>query len=328
MKRREFLGVLGGAAATWPVVARAQDRSVPVIGFLSPTTSAAAVRLYRPLWAGLRELGHIDGRNIRLERRYAEGVLTRLPALAAELVALKPDLIIAGSTPSTLAAHGATQTIPIVMITLLDPVALGVVKSIARPGGNVTGIWTFAGDDALVGKRIGLLKKVVPNLSRIAVMIASGDTASETTLKLLPTATHALGVTYKVFEIQTSAEIDGAFALASRDGLQGMFIDQSPLFLAHKGEVAAAAARVGLPAVYGYRDHAEAGGLMSYGSSLADAYQQVARLVDKVLKGAKPANLLVEQAAKFELIVNNKTAKALGLKISKSFLLRADDVIE
>jgi putative ABC transport system substrate-binding protein len=214
------------------------------------------------------------------------------------------------------------------MNSLLDPVALGVVKSIARPGGNVTGIWLFGGSDALIGKRIGLLKEIVPGLSRIGVMAASGDRSDEIALTFLPAATRALGVTAKVFKVRTDAELDAAFAQAARDGLQGLFINQSPFFFTRRAEVAALAARARLPAIYGYREHAEAGGLMSYGSSLSGAYRQIARLVDKILKGAKPADLPVEQADKFELVVNNKTAKALGLNIQESFLLRADEVIE
>jgi putative ABC transport system substrate-binding protein len=276
----------------------------------------------------LREFGYIVGRNVALEMRFADGNLARLPALAAELVVLKPDVIVAGSTPGTLAAHGATRTIPIVMITLLDPVALGVVQSIARPGGNVTGIWTFGGADALIGKRIGLLKEIVPELSRMAVMVASGDQVAEMTRRLLPAAASALGVTHKTFQVGSTAEFDVALAQAASDGMQAVFIDQSPFFLTRRAEVATSAARVRLPAIYGYREHAEAGGLISYGSSLGDGYRQAVRLVDKILKGAKPAELPVEQADKYELVVNNKTAKALGLKISESFLLRADEVIE
>jgi putative ABC transport system substrate-binding protein len=214
------------------------------------------------------------------------------------------------------------------MNSLLDPVALGVVKSIARPGGNVTGIWLFGGNDALIGKRIGLLKEIVPGLSRIGVMAASGDRSDEIALTFLPAATRALGVTAKVFTVRTNVELDAAFGQAADDGLQGLFINQSPFFFTRRAGVAAMAARARLPAIYGYREHVEAGGLMSYGSSLSGAYRQIARLVDKILKGAMPTELPVEQADKYELIVNNKTAKALGLKIPESFLLRADEVIE
>ena len=311
------------------MTARAQSSpGRPLIAMLSPTSAATAVRFYDPFRAVLRELGHVEGRNLRIEARYADGVPARLPALAAELVALRPDLIVATSTPGTLAAHGATQTIPIVMITLQDPVQIGVVKSISRPGGNVTGVWTFGGADALIGKRIGLLKEVVPALSRLGVMLAADDPSGEIVLKLLPATARALDVTYQVSQLRTNAELEAAFAQSARDGLQGLFVDQSPFFLTRRAEVAELAARVRLPAIYGYREHAEAGGLMSYGSSLPDAYRQIARFTDKILKGAKPAELPVEQSDKFELVVNNKTAKLLGLKISEAFLLRADEVIE
>ena len=291
MRRRQFVGLVAGAAV-WPLAARGQSSSGRrLIGFLSPTTSAVGARLYQPLHTGLRDLGYVEGRDIRLEFRYADGMVSRLPDLAAELVALKPDVIIAGSTPGTLAAHRATRTIPIVMITLLDPVGLGVVKSIPRPGGNITGIWTFGGADALIGKRIGLLKEVVPNLSRIAIMIAAGDAAGETTKKVLPATARALDVTYKVFQLAATAEFDAVFAQVAREGWQGLFIDQSPFFLARRREVAAAAARVRLPAIYGYRDHAEAGGLMSYGSSLTAAYALAARLVDKISQGRKSCRI-------------------------------------
>jgi putative ABC transport system substrate-binding protein len=227
-----------------------------------------------------------------------------------------------------MAAAGATRTIPVIMVTVPDPVALGVVKSIARPGGNVTGIWMFGGTDALVGKRIGLLKEIVPELSRMGVIVAADDPTKNVVLNLMPAATRALGVTHKVFEVRTTAELEAAIGLASRDNLQALFLNQDPFFMSRRTEVAALASRARLPAIYGYREHVEAGGLMSYGSSLSGAYTQVARLVAKILKGAKPADLPVEQASKFELVVNNKTAKALGLKIPESFLLRADEVIE
>jgi putative ABC transport system substrate-binding protein len=329
MKRREFMALLGGAAAAVPLAARAQPApGRPLIGMLAPQSAAAWAPNREALLATLRSLGYSEGRNIWLEARYADGVLTRLPALAAELVARKPDIIIAGSSPSTLAAHGATQTIPVVMITIQDPVALGVVKSIARPGGNITGIWMFGGADALIGKRIDLLKEIVPAMSRMGVMVSSSDPTDEIVLKLLPAATRALGVTTKVFDVRTNADLDAAFAMAAGDGLHGLFVNQNPFFFARRAKVAALAANARLPAIYGFREFAEAGGLMAYGSSLPAAYRQVARLVDKILKGAKPADLPVEQADKFELVINNKTAKALGLKIPESFLLRADEVIE
>jgi putative ABC transport system substrate-binding protein len=329
MQRREFMALLGSGLAGAPLNAYAQAaKGRPLIGVLVPQQVAGWARNRDALRAGLRELDYVEGRNIWLEIRAADGVLARLPALAAELAALKPDLIVAGSAPSIMAAAGATRTIPVIMVTVPDPVALGVVKSIARPGGNVTGIWMFGGTDALVGKRIGLLKEIVPELSRMGVIVAADDPTKNVVLNLMPAATRALGVTHKVFEVRTTAELEAAIGQASRDNLQALFLNQDPFFMSRRTEVAALAARARLPAIYGYREHVEAGGLMSYGSSLSGAYTQVARLVAKILKGAKPADLPVEQADKFELVVNNKTAKALGLKIPESFLLRADEVIE
>lgn len=329
MQRRKFLELLGGGLAAAPLSAYAQPvEGRPLIGWLSPSTAVATARIYQGLKDGLHELGYREGRTIWHDVRYADGVLVRLPTLAAELVARKPDVLIAGSTPSTVAAHRATQMIPIVMITLVDPVSIGVVKSIARPGGNVTGIWTFGGQDALIGKRIGLLKEIEPAMSRLGVMIASGDATNAVALNLLPKSAGAVGVSTKVYEIRSEAEIDTMFMRAAADRMQGIFVHQSPFFLARRSEVAASAARSRIPTVYGYREHAESGGLIAYGSSLSGAYRQAARLVDKILKGAKPAELPVEQADKYELVVNNQAAKALGLKIPESFLLRADAVIE
>ena len=291
MERRQFIKLVGGAAAGWPLSSHAQPvLGRPVIGILAPQPAAAWAPNLKALRIGLRELGYIEGRNIWLEFRYADGELARLPALAAELVARKPDVIVAASAPSALAVHGATRTIPVVMATTADPVVLGVVQSIARPGGNVTGVWTAGGQDALIGKRIDLLKEVVPALSRMGVLVSSGDASDEIVLRLLPAAARALSVTTKVFDVRTTAELDAAFAQAARDSLQGLFINQTPFLFSRRAEVAALAARVRLPAIYGYREHAEAGGLMSYGSSLPGAYHQAARLVDKILKGAKPAS--------------------------------------
>ena len=317
-----MLFALGGSA-------RAQQPArIPRIGILAPLSVSSFSGRLEGLRKRLRELGYVEGRNIWLEFRHADGELTRLSALAAELVALKPDVIIAAASQGVLAAHGATPTIPIVMNSLVDPVALGVVESIARPGGNVTGVWLFGGNDALIGKRISLLKEIVPGLSQIGVLAASGDQSDEIALKLLPAATRALGVTARVFKVRTDAELNAAFAQAARDHLHGLFINQSPFFFTRRAELAVLAARTRLPAIYGYREHVEAGGLISYGSSVSGAYRQIARLVDKILKGAKPADLPVEQADKFELVVNSKTAKALGLNIPEPFLLRADEVIE
>jgi putative tryptophan/tyrosine transport system substrate-binding protein len=327
VRRREFITLLGGAAV-WPLAAQAQQSPArPIVGVLAPQSQAASARNVDAFRKGLRDLGYVEGRNITLEIRYGDGLPERLPQLAAELVALKPAVIRAGSSAAIVAARNATQTIPLVGATLEDPIALGLVKSIPRPGTNVTGTW-LAGDDALVGKRLGLLNDVVPGVSRVAAMVNPGDATDTPLLRLLPATAHALGLELLIIEARAASELPVAFANVARDGVQALFISSGPLFSSHRREIVAMAARVRLPAIYGWREFPEAGGLVSYGPSLPDLYRQSAIMVDKILKGASPADLPVEVPTRFELVVNLKTAKALGLKISESFLLLADEVIE
>jgi len=328
VKRRTFITLLGGAAA-WPLAAHAQQLSPdrPIVGVLAPQSQAASARNIEAFRKGLRDLGYVEGRNITLEIRYGDGLPERLPQLAAELVALKPAVIRAGSTAGLVAVHNATQTIPLVGATLEDPIALGLVKSIRRPGTNVTGTW-IAGDDALVGKRLGLLKDVVPGVSRVAAMVNPGDSSDAPLLRLLPATARALGLELLVIEAREASELPVAFDNVTRDGVQALFISSGPLFSSHRKEIVATAARVRLPAIYGWREFPEAGGLVSYGPSLPDLYRQSATMIDKILKGTSPADLPVEVPTRFELVVNLKTAKALGLKVSESFLLLADEVIE
>ena len=328
MNRREFITLLGGAA-TWPLAARAQQApGRPLIGVLSPLSPAAATRNIEALRAGLRDLGYVEGRNVTLALRFAGGVPARLPELAAGLVALKPDVILAGSIGSILAARNATRTIPLIMMVISeDPVAMGLVGRIARPGGNITGIWMF-GDDSLVGKRLEFLKHVVPGLTRIGAIINPGDPADAVYLKQVPAAARALGMDYVVLHARVLAEFEAVFAAAARDDVQALFVSQSPLFTSNRPQVTALAARVRLPAIYGFREFAEAGGLMSYGANLPNVYRQSARLMDKIIKGASRADLPVEVPTRFELIVNLKAAKAIGLTVSDSFLSLADEVIE
>jgi putative ABC transport system substrate-binding protein len=328
LHRREFITLLGGAAIAWPLAARAQQPAGhPLIGVLSPSSPAATTRNIESLRAGLRDLGYVEGRNVTLALRFSEGVSARLPGLAAKLVALKPDVILTGSVAGILAARNATRTIPLVFMVIEDPVALGLVSSIARPGGNITGTWMF-GDDSLVGKRLEFLKHVVPGLARIGVLHNPGDPTDTIYLKQLPTAARALGLNFVVFEARAPAELEAVFAAAARDGMQALFVSQSPLFYANRAQVTAMAERVRLPASYGFREFAEEGGLMSYGANLPNTYRQSARLMDKILKGANPADLPVELPTRFELIVNLKAAKAIGLSIPDSFLSVADEVIE
>jgi putative ABC transport system substrate-binding protein len=234
-----------------------------------------------------------------------------------------------GSTAGVLAVQTKTQTIPILMFSTLDPVALGVAKSISRPGRNVTGIWTLGGaDDALISKRLEILKEFVPSLTRLGVVIAAGDPSEEISLRLLTAAAQGIGVVCQTYDVRNTGELEAAFSRASKEGVQAMFVNQNSFLFSRRAEIAAMAASARLPAIYGFREHAEAGGLVAYGASLPGAYRQSARLVDKILKGGNPADLPIEQPTTFELVINLKTAKALGLAMSPTLLARADAVIE
>jgi len=236
-------------------------------------------------------------------------------------------VIVVGSVGAVLETHKATHTIPIVMTVGQDPMTLGLAASMARPGGNVTGSW-MEGDEALIGKRLDLLKSAVPGISRVGVMVNPDDATDARTLKALPAAARALGLVVRVLDVRTASELDAAFADAVREGLQGLDISAAPLFNANRAEVTALAARARLPAIYGFREFAVAGGLISYATSLPDIYRRLAGKVDRILKGASPGDLPIERPTRFELVVNLKTAKAMGLTIPEPFLLLADEVIE
>ena len=327
MRRREFIKLLGIATAAETLPAAAQQASErQVIGVLLPLSPAAAARNLEALRAGLIELGYSEDRNIRLEIRYADGVIERLPALAADLVALKPTVIVAGSPPAALAVLHTTRTIPIVMNSSPDPVAIGLANSIARPGGNVTGFWW--GDKTLVGKRFGLLKEVVPDMVRVAFLVHADDPTVAEEIKEAPLASNALGLTVRVLELRAAGEFEAAFATSIREKMQGICVGTSPLFVSNRNELVALAARARLPAVYGFREFAAAGGLMSYGANLSDLYRRKAAVIDKILKGANPADIPIERPITFEMLINLKSAKALGLNMSPTFLARADEVIE
>ena len=327
MHRRAFLTLLGGAAA-WPLAASAQQPpSVSLIGVLSPVSAAAAAHYVEALREGLRGRGYEEGRNIVIEFRFADGMPGRLPDLAAELVRLRPAVIIAGSAPGALAAGNATRTIPVLFTQNQDPMALGLVHSMARPGGNVTGFWS-EGDEGLIGKRLELLKDAVPSVSEIGFIVNPEDTADANALSSLPAVSHTLGLGVRVLEVRTAAELQMAFAAAGRERLQALHISQSPLFNSHRSEIAAMALGARLPAVYGFREFALAGGLISYATSLPHTYRQLAIFVDKILKGASPADLPIERASKFELVINLKTAKAMELELPSKLLAIADEVIE
>jgi ABC-type uncharacterized transport system substrate-binding protein len=325
VRRREFITLLGGAAA-WPLTARAQLSPVrPMVGVLSPISAAAARPVIAAFRSALRELGYVEGRNVTIAIRYAEGAPERMAPLARELVALNPEVIVAGAFLA--AARNATQTIPIVALTPEDPVAAGLAQSLARPSGNVTGTWTL-GNEAMVGKGLDFFKLAVPGLARVGVLFNPDDPTDRVQTAQLPAAARAVGVTTELIQVRDLRSLDVMVAEIMHAQVQGLLVGQSPLYLSASAEITAMAARLKLPAVYGWRAFAEAGGLLSYGPSLPDLYRQSARLVDRILKGASPADLPFELPTRYELIVNLKTSKAMGLSISDSFLLLADEVIE
>jgi putative ABC transport system substrate-binding protein len=325
--RRAFIGTLAGGLLAAPLAAQ-QAPKVARIGFLA-LNRAASPRLGEAFLQGLRDLGYVEGRNVVIEFRDAEGKPERLPALAAELVALKVDVIVAPSTPHALAAKQATKTIPIVFASAPDPVTDGLVTSLARPGDNVTGLSNLTPE--LVGKCLELLTRAVPAVSRVAVLWqpgARGERTDKDMLKAGDVAARALGVRLQFVEARGPADFDRAFSDMTRARADALTVLPSPMFINERRRLVDLAAKNRLPAVYPWREGVDAGGLMAYGPSVSDLFRRAATYVDKILKGAKPGDLPVEQPTKFELIINLKTAKALGLTIPPSVLRRADEVIE
>jgi putative ABC transport system substrate-binding protein len=326
-KRREFITLLGGAAAAWPLAAHAQPPIRPLIGVLSPLSAATATRNIAALRSGLRDLGYLEGRNMTLALRYGDGDPERMAPLARELAALNPDVIVAGAQSSALAAASATRTIPTVTIITDDPVASGFARSMAAPSGNITGTWLW-GDDYLVGKRFEFLKLAVPSISRIGMLFNPDDPNDTGMIPRLPATTGALGMTVQILEVRQGTKLDDMSERITGAGVQALFVGAGPTLNVRRAEFAALAARLRLPAVYGLREFADAGGLLSYGPNLPDVYRQSARLVGRILKGTSPGDLPFELPTRYELVVNLKAAKAIGLAISDSFLLLADEVIE
>jgi putative ABC transport system substrate-binding protein len=326
--RRTFLAGSGAVLLAAPLAAEAQQAGkVPRIGFLRGTSPSDRPPLLDAFRQGLRELGWVEGQNIVIDYRYAEGRFDRLPDLAAELVRLKVDIIVAQPVPAVAAAKNATETIPIVMISGGDPVVLGFVASLARPGGNVTGSSYGVGLE-LVGKQLELLKETVPKVRRVAVLWNPANPGHPPAIREVNVAARSLGVQLQLLEARGSNEFDGAFAAMAKERVGALLVLSDAMFALHRTRLADLAARSRLPAAYGTREMVEAGGLMSYGSSLRDLFRRAATYVDKILKGAKPGDLPVEQPTKFELVINIKTAKALGLTIPQSLLQRADEVIQ
>jgi putative ABC transport system substrate-binding protein len=320
------LVLLPFATTLAPVAAQPRE-NVPRIGLLHPRTRADASRQHEAFLRGLRELGWIEGKTIVIESRWAEGRPDRVPDLVAELVRLRVDVILAGSTAVAVAAKDVTKTIPIVVATGGDPVRLGLVGSLARPGGNVTGLSFGVGMDT-AGKGLELLKEAVPKVRRVAALSNPANPSHSLVTDSLSTVARAVGVELQLFEARGSDDFASAFAGMTRGRMEAILVYLDPFFLFHRARLLNLAAKNRLPAIYFSREYPEGGGLMSYGANYLDNYHRAATYVDKILKGAKPGELPIEQPTKFELVINLKTAKALGLTLPRSLLLRADHVIE
>jgi len=327
MRRREFITVLGGAAA-WPLAARAQQPAMPVVGLVTGGSPEAAVRMGGGFRRGLNEGGYVEGQNVTVEYQWLDGQYDRLPSLMADLVRRRVAVIATpGSNPAALAAKAATTTIPIVFGVGADPIELGLVASLARPGGNATGINFFVAD--IAAKRLGLLHDLVPKAVRIAVLInpANASTA-EATLRDMPEAARAIGLQIVVLNASTGLEIEAAFATLVRDRADALFVGADAFFNSRRVQLANMAARHAIPTAFAVREYVDAGGLMSYGTSLADMYRHVGAYSGRILKGARPADLPVLQSTKFELVINLQTARMLGLTVPDKLLVAADEVIE
>ncbi|HSD93613.1 MAG TPA: ABC transporter substrate-binding protein [Methyloceanibacter sp.] len=330
MRRREFIAMLGGSAG-WPFVSRAQQPGEKVrrIGYLAPGSPSlpASSQLRAAFQRGLAEHGWIEGRNLVIDYRLAEGRFERLPDLAAELVQLKVDVIVAGPTTPALAAKNATETIPIVMVNVGDPVRLGLVESLARPGGNVTGLAYSVGLE-LMGKGLELLKEIVPRARRVAILSNPTNPSHPLAVRDMMSAARALGIELQSLETRSPDEFDGAFAAMAQARAEALLVVPEAVFTLNQAHLLDLVAKHRLPSMYGDRRNAEAGGLISYAPSFPEQWRQAAAFVDKILKGATPGELPVRQPTQFELVINLRAAKALGVEIPASLLARADEVIE
>jgi len=327
MKRREFITLLGGTTAAWPLAARAQQPAMPVIGFLHPASPDAYAERLRAFRQGLKDAGFIEGENVAIEYRWADNQIDRLPALATELVRRQVAVIVAATTSAAFAAKTATTTVPIVFSSPRDPVGLGLVVSLARPDGNLTGINWFASE--LAAKRLELLRELVPGAAHVALLVQSANVRiAEATVRDVEAAAHAMGLQIRVLNANTSREIDRAFATLASERPDALFVGDSSFFSARRVQLAHWATHHRVPATYSTRQYVEAGGLMSYGASLTDASHQMGVYTGRILKGAKPADLPVVQSTKFELVINAQTARMLGLTVPPTLLARADEVIE
>src|SRR5499433_733488 len=326
LKRRNFITLLGGAAA-WPLAARAQQTAMPVIGFLNPTSPDGMTDRLRAFRQGLKDTGYIEGENVRIEYRWAENQIDRLPMLAAELIRQGVNVIAAtGGEATASAAKAATMTIPIVFGVTEDPVLYGLVASHSRPGGNATGVNFLIAE--LGSKQLGLLHELVPAAARVGLLVNPKSRTTERAIRDVPAAASAMGLQVDIVQASDSREIESAFGTLVHNKADALLVGPDPFFASRRLQLAILAARHVLPAVYNVREYPEAGGLMSYGTNVRDAYRQIGVYVGRVLKGAKPAELPVVQSSKFELVINHETARMLGIDVPPTLLARADEVIE
>jgi putative ABC transport system substrate-binding protein len=327
MKRRNFIALIGGAAAAWPLAARAQQPAIPIVGYVHPDSPQTVAGLLAAFREGLSETGYVEGQNVAIEYRWAENDLSRIPELVADLVRRRVAVIATpGSSVAALAAKAATTTIPIVFSLGLDPVQLGLVASLSRPGGNITGVNSMSNE--LVAKRLGLLHELLPTATRFAVLVNPKNPTTESLKKDVEAAAAAIGVQIDFFTASTGVDIDAAFASLMQWRADALLVHPDNLFINRRVQLVTLAARHAVPAIYALRPDAEAGGLMSYGTKLADAHRQAGVYTGRILKGAKPADLPVVQPTKFEFVVNLQTAKTIGLTVLPTLLARADEVIE
>ena len=328
MKRREFITLLGGAAAAWPLSARAEQAGMPVIGFLNSQSPDGYTERLRGFRQGLKEAGFIEGENVAIEYRWAENQLGRLPTLATDLVRRRVAVVVALGSPNlAMVAKAATTTIPIVFLVGEDPVRFGLVASLARPGGNITGINLF--NNEINAKRLTLLRELIPTAVGAAVLVnPTNASIAETTARDVETAAHALGLRLQVHNAGTSREIDATFATFAGERPDALFVAGDPFFNSRRVHLVHLASHHRLPTIYASRAYPDIGGLMSYGTDVTDSYRQSGVYTGRILKGAKPAELPVVQASKFEFVINAQTARMLGLTLPPSLLATADEVIE
>jgi putative tryptophan/tyrosine transport system substrate-binding protein len=326
MNRRQLILYVGAAACVWPSCARAQQRAMPVIGFLHPASLAERERLVAMFREGLADSGYIEGSNVLIEYRWAEGHYDRLPALAADLVRLQVGVIVAATLPSAVATKQATSTIPIVFWVGDDPIKLGLAARLSHPGGNATGITMFSA--GLIAKRLGLLRELVPRSSPIAVLLNPKNPNIDTQLREVKEAARSLGESFEVVQAATEQEAEAGFASLADRGAGGLVVGADPVFVTLITQIVALSAHYRVPAIYERREFVDEGGFMSYGTDQIKSFRQIGQYTGKILNGAKPDDLPVEQPTRFELVINMKTAKALGLTVPQLLLAQADEVIE